>query len=204
MPLRFPNLSGFVLAGGDSLRMGRAKPELVLGGETMLERQIRVLRAVCRSVAVIGIPKSVPGLDVAAWPDAIPGRGPAGGIYTALLHARTEFNLIVGCDLPFVDARFLRFLVGRGLDAGADATVPEARDLRIQPVCAVYRRRALAVVRASLTIDLNKTQDLVRRLRHRVLSWREIARAGFPTRILANMNTPEDYEAAIRIMNYEF
>jgi len=51
---------------------------------------------------------------------------------------------------------------------------------------------------------LNKTQDLVRRLRHRVLSWREIARAGFPTRILANMNTPEDYEAAIRIMNYEF
>ncbi len=204
MPLRFPNLSGFVLAGGDSRRMGRAKAELVLGGETMLERQIRVLRAVCRSVAVIGIPQSVPGLNVPAWSDEIPGRGPAGGIYTALLHARTEFNLILGCDLPFVDARFLRFLAQRALDEAAEVTVPEARDFRIQPVCAVYRRRALAVVRSSLNVGSNKTQDLAFRLRPRVLSWREIARAGFPPRILANMNTPEDYEAAKRIMNCEF
>lgn len=203
MVRRFPNLSGFVLAGGDSRRMGRAKSELVLGGETMLERQIRALRAVCRTVAVIGTPKSVSGLDVPTWPDEIPGRGPAGGIYTALLNARTEFNLIVGCDLPFVDARFLRFLAQRALNSPADVTVPEARDLRIQPVCAVYRRHALAAVRARLNSDLNKTQNLVYRLRPRVVSWREIARAGFPSRILANMNAPEDYEAAKRILNSE-
>lgn len=203
MPLRFSNLSGFVLAGGESRRMGRAKSELVLGGETTLERQIRVLRAVCRSVTVIGIPQSVPGLNAPAWPDELPGRGPAGGIYTALLHARTEFSLIVGCDLPFVDARFLRFLVERALDDAADVTVPEARDFRIQPVCAVYRRRALAAVRSSLNAGLNKTQDLIRRLRPRVISWREIARAGFSPRVLANMNAPEEYEAARRILNYE-
>jgi len=201
---RFSNLTGFVLAGGDSRRMGRAKSELVLDGETMLERQIRVLRAVCRTVAVIGIPNSVSGLHVSAWTDEIPGRGPAGGIYSALLHARTEFNLILGCDLPFVDARFLRFLAQRALDSPADVTVPEARDLRIQPVSAVYRRRALAAVRSRLNAGLNKTQDLVYRLWPRVVSWREIARAGFPSRILANMNTPEEYEAAKQILNYEF
>lgn len=196
MPLRFPNLSGFVLAGGESRRMGRPKAELVLRGETMLARQVRLLQNICRSVTVIGRGSEIPVLDVPAWPDEIPGRGPAGGIYTALLHARTEFNLIVGCDLPFVDARFLRFLAQRALDEAADVTVPEARDSWIQPVCAVYRRRALAAVRWSLAADLNKTQDLVHRLQPRVLSWREIARAGFPPRILANMNTPEDYETA--------
>jgi len=200
---RFPNLSGFVLAGGTSRRMGRPKAELFLQGETMLARQVRLLQDICRSVTVIGIGRETPGLVVAAWPDEIPGRGPAGGIYTALLHARTEFNLIVGCDLPFVDARFLRFLIGRGLETRADITVPEARDFRIQPVCAVYRRRALAAVRSRLNAGLNKTQDLVFRMRPRVLSWREIARAGFPSHIFANMNTPEDYEAAKGILNYE-
>jgi molybdopterin-guanine dinucleotide biosynthesis protein A len=203
MPLRFLNLSGFVLTGGESRRMGRPKAELALRGETMLARQIRLLQETCRSVTVIGRGREIPGLEVPAWPDAIPGRGPAGGIYTALLHARTEFNLIVGCDLPFVDARFLRFLAQRALDEGADVTVPEAREFRIQPVCAVYRRRALAVVRSRLDAGLNKTQDLIDRLPSQVISWREIARAGFPSRILANMNTPEEYEAAKQIVNSE-
>ena len=170
----------------------------------MLARQVRLLQDISRSVTVIGIERGFPNLDVRAWPDEIPGRGPAGGIYTALLHARTEFNLILGCDLPFVDARFLRFLAQCALEEAADVTVPEARDFRIQPVCAVYRRRALAVVKASLTINLNKTQDLVRRLRPGVISWREIAWAGFSPRILANMNTREEYEAAKRIVNSEW
>ena len=170
----------------------------------MLARQARLLQDICRSVTVIGIGREFPGLGVPVWPDEIPGRGPAGGIYAALLHARTEFNLILGCDLPFLEARFLRFLAQRALDEGADATVPEARDSRIQPVCAVYRQRALAAVRSSLTAGLNKTQDLVHRLRPCVIPWREIARAGFSPRILANMNTPEDFEAAKGILNYEF
>ena len=203
MTRRFLNLSGFVLAGGKSHRMGRAKAELVLGGETMLERQIQVLRAVCRSVAVIGNPQSPSNLDIPGWPDELPGRGPAGGIYTALVHARTEFSLILGCDLPFIGAHFLRFLMRRALDARADVTVPEGCDGRIQPVCAVYRRRALAVVRSSLNADLNKTQDLVHRLRAHIIAWQEISRGGFSPGILANMNTLEDYETAKRIVNGE-
>jgi len=176
--------------------MGRAKAELVLGGETMLERQIRLLMTVCGSVAVTGPPRKGSGLAVSLWPDELPGRGPLGGIYTALIHTRTEFNFILGCDLPFLEARFLGFLTQRALGAGAEVTVPEACDSGIQPVCAVYRRHARATVRASLNADLNKTQDLIDRLRSQVISWREISQAGFSPRILANMNTPEDYEAA--------
>ncbi|MFB3920309.1 MAG: molybdenum cofactor guanylyltransferase [Terriglobia bacterium] len=204
MPRRFTNISGFVLAGGESRRMGRAKADLVLGGETMLARQIRLLRNVCSSVAIVGLGKKTPGIEVPLWPDELPGRGPAGGIFTALLHARTESSFIVGCDLPFLNPRFVRFLIHRVWGDAADAIVPESHDGRIQPVCAIYRRHSLDVVRASLAAELNKTQDLVHRLRARVVPWREISRAGFPPRVLANMNTPEDYEMAKRIVNSEW
>lgn len=194
---RYSCLSGFVLAGGDSRRMGRPKPQLPLGGETMLERQVRILRSVCRSVVVVGLPSDSPNLDVAALADQIPGRGPLGGIHTALLHARTEFNLLFGCDLPFVSARFLAFLARRAVERHEDVTVPESPDFGVQPVCAVYRRSALPVVRASLNAHLNRSQELIFRLRVYVIPWREIARAGYPRRIFANINTAEDYEAAL-------
>lgn len=180
--------------------MGRAKAELALGGETMLARQVRLLRAVCRSVAVVGLGEKASGVDVHAWPDVIPGRGPLGGIYTGLLHARTEFSFFLGCDLPFLEVRFLEFLLIRARQGQADVTIPEARDRRLQPVCAVYRRRALALARLRLNADLNKTQDLIRRLHCEVVSWPEIARGGFAPRLLANMNVPEQYESAKRML----
>ena len=144
MGRRFSSLSGFVLAGGESRRMGQPKPLLALAGETMLERQVRLLRPICRSVAVIGLSDGPPSMDVALITDVIRGRGPLGGIFTGLLYTRTEFNLFLGCDLPFVTARFLEFLVRRAPQCGA--TMAEMPAGGIQPLCAVYRRAALPIV----------------------------------------------------------
>src|SRR5881628_684146 len=93
MPQRLLSVTGFVLAGGLSRRMGRPKAALVLGDETMLARQVRLLKSVSRSVAVVGRLAgfeglearglgSAPGGDVRLLPDEFPGRGPLGGIYS--------------------------------------------------------------------------------------------------------------------------
>lgn len=169
----------------------------------MLERQLRVLRSVCRFTAVLGPPEVFPGLTVPAYTDELPGRGPLGGIYTALIHTRTEFNLCLGCDLPFVQAPFLRFLARRAHQGQADVTVPEAREHGVQPTCAVYRRRALAAIRASLATGENKASGFYHRIRCEVIPWSEIARAGFRPGIFANMNAPVDYEAAERSVKDE-
>ena len=208
MPQRYLEVSGFVLAGGASRRMGRPKPALVLGGETLLARQVRMLRAVSRNVTVIGPAagsesleaglRSLASPDVPVILDRLPGHGPLGGIYTGLARTRTEFNLFIGCDLPFMEARFLRFLCGRALRSAADATVPESRGLRIQPLVAVYRRRAVRAVRASLDRGDNKVTSFYPHLRCLIVRWPEIARAGFSTRIFDNINTPEDYQRALR------
>jgi molybdopterin-guanine dinucleotide biosynthesis protein A len=203
MGRRSLELSGFVLAGGESRRMGRPKPLLTLGGETMLERQLRLLRRVCRTAAIVGVGSGAGGLDACGWSDELPGHGPLAGIYTGLKRSRTEYNLFLGCDLPFMEARFLEHLARLAMTEQSDATVPEASDGRLQPLAAVYRRRALAAIRARLDAGENKTSSFFPRVRCRVVPWREIARAGFAPRIFVNLNTPADYEAAKRILNSE-
>ncbi len=186
-----------MLAGGARRRMGRDKALLILGHETILQRQFRTLRAVCHEVAVIGPPERYAGLSAPVIPDELPGRGPLGGIFAGLRHTRTEFNLLLGCDLPFMQVRFLCFLAALALEERADVTVPQTADGRFQTLCAVYRRRALGVFRSSLVSGDNTIRRVFPRLRCRVLTWPEIVRAGFSRSIFANMNTPADYEAAV-------
>src|SRR5437016_4184166 len=209
MPKRSLCITGFVLAGGRSRRMGIPKENLVLGGERMLDRQIRLLRSVSRSVAAIGagadsgnsrlvdtwVDEPVTG-GVPVMSDVIQGRGPLGGIYSGLSWTRTEFNLFLACDLPFVNARLLRYIVERALAGGADVTIPECREGAYQPLCAVYRRRARHAVRANLARGQNKVTRFFPRVHCCVIPWSEVARAGFPPRVFDNMNTPEEYDAA--------
>ena len=165
----------------------------------MLERQIRALRSVARRVVVVGGPAGyLDKLDVPVIPDAVANRGPLGGIYTALLETRTEFNLVLGCDLPFVTCNLLARLMNRARAEGSDVAVPRSRDGRLQPLCAVYRRRALYAVRTRLVLGLNKLSGFFPMVRCTDIPWRELADAGVRSSEFDNMNTPEDYAYARR------
>lgn len=162
----------------------------------MLERQVRLLRCVCRDVAVVGLREDRTLAEVPSLADPIRGRGPLGGIYAALAATRSEYNLIVACDLPFLETRFLSRLACLALDSKADVAIPEDKSNRLLPPCAVYRRRLLGVVRGRLAQDLNKADGYFRGVCLRVMTWREIMRAGFSAHIFDNINRPEDFEEA--------
>jgi len=201
---RFENVTGFLLAGGASRRMGRPKAALVLGEETMLRRQIRLLRAVSRQVFIVGEAARLAGgaqgpaeaLGVTIFADDLPGRGPLAGISTALGRTRTEFNLMLSCDLPFMEAAFLRVLCRRAFQSEAEVTLPVSPG-GDEPLCAVYRRRARWAIRTTLAAGQNQVSRSFPKVRVERLAWPEIARAGFPARIFDNMNTPDDYQAAL-------
>ncbi|HEV2498004.1 MAG TPA: molybdenum cofactor guanylyltransferase [Terriglobia bacterium] len=200
VPTRFANLTGFVLAGGGSKRMGRLKQDLALGGEPMLSRQIGLLKSLCGRVGIVGGPKPRNEESDFFCEDEWPGRGPLGGIFSGLARTRTEYNLFVGCDMPFLTPAFLRYLSARTMAECASVTAPEASDLRVQPLCAIYRRGARAVIRMSLMRDANKTSGFYSRVCCLIVRWREISRAGFRPDIFTNVNTPADYEAAGKSM----
>jgi len=192
-PRRFSEVSGFVLAGGASRRMGTDKAGLLVGGERLVDRQIRLLRAVCGAVAIIGPPARFSGAGVQIYEDEVPGQGPLGGIRTGLQRARTEFSLFLGCDMPFMEARFLRYLCRQAMATPALATVPPPRAGLRYPICLVLRRRALARVRYCLESGQNQVGRFLSRTPRRAITEAEFARARFLTRIFCNLNTPEDY-----------
>jgi molybdenum cofactor guanylyltransferase len=192
------DLSGLVLAGGESRRMGRPKALLMFEGETLLERQVRLLRKVSRRVAVVGAPGHCAGLDVPVLADLVPDCGPLGGIYTGLASSSTDYNFFIGCDMPFLTARFLRWVARRALASTADVTVPESREGELNPLAAVYRREVMGAIRSALEKKEYSVRKFFPQVRCLVVRWPELARSGFSPRIFDNLNTPADYEAAIQ------
>ena len=198
MPRRFSELTGFVLVGGESRRMGRPKHELMLGGETLLERAVRVARSVAGTVAILGPADRACALGVPVFPDEIPGRGPLGALYTGLCHSRTRLNLFLSCDLPLMSPGLIAYLASQAIQSRAEVTVAETPGQGYQPLAAIYSRQALPAVRTSLVNGHNKMTSFYPRVRLRVVGWSELAQLGLRPSIFANLNTPEEYQAARR------
>src|SRR5262249_55237704 len=138
-------VTGAILAGGRARRFqGLNKATLDVGGQRIIDRQLAALAAVTAEQLVISNdPSAFAGLGVSVVADLVEDAGPPGGLYTALKTARSSRVLVLACDLPFVHAVFLRFLVERAVDA--DIVVPRTVD-GLQPLCGVYATRIIPIV----------------------------------------------------------
>lgn len=196
----FSNAAGFVLTGGKSSRMGRDKALLELGGQPLAVRIAERLRPVVGEVALISNLGRHGQLGLRVFADRVAGRGPLGGIVTALENTRCDWNLIVACDLPFLDTGFLRVLLERAvMDSEADAVVPKTAD-GWQPLCAAYHRRCLPILEIFLASDNPKVARTFEYLNVRIMAPDELEKFAFPARLFENMNTPEDYREAGRLL----
>ncbi len=191
----YTQVEAFILAGGASSRMGRDKALLEIGGVPLLARTARLLEPLVAGVTVIGPPERYTASGLHVVPDDWPGLGPLGGIATALGISRREWSLIVGCDLPYLSAAWLEWLITRALASPADALVPESTR-GLEPLCAIYRTRCGPALAAAVTAGVRKVFDAVTRLAPERLTpaqWQALALGVEPFK---NMNTPEDYAEA--------
>ncbi len=187
-------VTGFVLAGGRSSRMGRDKALLQLGGKTLLARALEVIGRVATSTCIVGDAGKF-GRFGPVVEDLYPQRGPLGGIHAALLGSGTELNLILAVDMPFVRSDFLTYLVSVALTDAAIVVVPGENRV-FQPLCAVYRRSFAEVAEKSLQRGRNKIDTLFAKVRTRVVTSEEMAAQGFGEGMFRNLNTAEDWEEA--------
>jgi molybdopterin-guanine dinucleotide biosynthesis protein A len=184
-----------ILAGGRARRFaGRDKSALLVGGRSILERQLEELAAVADTILLVGPPPdaAAPASGFVRFvTDRVSGCGPLGGLDAALAAAPDEPLLVVACDMPFVTARFLAFLLT--LSGDADAIVPHTED-GYHPLCAVYARACQKEVARCLTDGRLRMTDLLEQVRVREVTPAEIERFGDRRRLLANVNTPAEYE----------
>ena len=199
LPLRemtvYSTISGFVLAGGASSRMGRDKALLELAGVPMLLRTARLLQSVAGSIAVVGFSEKYRPLTLPLLPDDWPGAGPLGGIATALRASTVPWNLVVACDLPYLTMAWLDYLVGRALSSQADAVLPTS--VRgAEPLCAMYHKRCEPGIRAALSRGVRKVTDGLASLCIETVEPGEWKRFDSEGVLFENMNSPAEYEEA--------
>lgn len=194
------NVAGVVLCGGRSSRMGRPKAWLPFGGEILLPRVVRLLGEAVDPVIVV----AAPGQDAPPLPEKVAivrddreGRGPLQGLATGLkaLHGRAEAAYLSSCDAPFLRPAFVRRLID--LMGNAVVCVPRVGGRR-HPLAAVYRLEAAMAVERLLAEDRLRTSFLFDAVPTRVVEAGELAEGDPLFQTLRNLNTPEEYEAALR------
>jgi len=189
-------VTGFVLAGGKSSRMGSNKALLTLQGATLLQRTHQLLQSVCERVFILG-QRKLYGDFGECIEDVYPDCGPLGGIHAALLNSPTEFNLITAVDTPFLTLEFLGHIVERARESQAVVTTP-CLGGHDQPLCSVYSREFLSIAEAALKTGNYKIVPLFPKDRTLTISEAELAEFGTTQEIFDNLNTPEDMERARR------
>jgi molybdopterin-guanine dinucleotide biosynthesis protein A len=201
------DVRAYVLAGGASSRFGRDKALVRFGTSPLLLQIVQLARTCTTEVAVVAGAQKYAALDgkLQIIEDRWPGEGPLGGIITALQHAAAtarpvEWNLILSCDMPFLTAEWVEFLVAHARQSKKEIQVLLPHSAHgPEPLCACYRTSAAAPLKNVFDRGVRKVTQALKEVRTEVLDesvWKRFDSAG---RLFWNMNTPADFEEAQRL-----
>jgi len=189
-------VTGVLLAGGKSRRMGEDKRYLVVGEQTLLERGLGVLRSMFHEVLVVIAQDSAPlDIDARVVRDLVPDCGSLGGIYTGLTQATSPYIFAVACDMPFLDQAVIAQFTSRR--ATSDIVMAKLA-ARLHPMHALYGKRCLPILEQMIQARHLKIQELVSHasLRVEYVTETDLLTIDPSGRSFHNVNTPADLEAA--------
>ena len=210
-------VTGVILAGGKSRRMGENKALLQLGGDPLIEHVIhRMHRVTDELLLITNSPTEYTYLGLPMHGDILPGTGALGGIYTGLTHASYDTVCCVACDSPFLEPKLLTYLISvlgeydavmpytyrsrqtpfcRNTDIGVTNPTHDGQII-LQTLCAAYAKRCLPIIERMIQESDLRVHALAERAHVQRVSpeiWEEFDPEG---RSFFNINTPEDFERA--------
>ena len=189
-------MTGIILAGGKSSRMGEDKSFLEIDGRPLIEIVLSKMSELFPDILVV---TNTPALyqvyqkkyQAQILEDVIPHQGPLGGIQAGLKYSKTEYSFVVGCDMPFIQAPLVQYMIKKIV--GFDAAVIKYQQL-FQPLCACYSKSCLRVMDQQLAKKRLKLGDLLNCLHVNWLGEEEIGRYDPQGLSFVNINTPQEYQ----------
>ncbi len=177
--------------------MGKDKAFIRFHGETLVSRILDRLEGLAEEVIVIAprSPENLPrGVQFA--PDLLPGRGPLGGLYTALSVASHQIIAVVACDMPFVNAKLLAYQRDILLSEDLDVVVPSS-EKGLEPLHAIYRKNScLPPVRKTLEAGKGQLISWFPSVKVHILAPEESNTFDRRGLMFLNVNTPEELSKA--------
>ena len=192
------NISGIILAGGSSSRLGQNKALIHVAGCSLIERVVRVLRPLVSEVLLVtqsgsAAPGLFSDLDLPTVSDVYPEVGTLGGLHAGLDAIHTEYGLVVGCDMPFLNADLLRYMISQA--RGYDVVMPRIGKYH-EPLHALYSRRCVPAMECSIQSGRRRILHALSGARIRYIEDAEIDRFDPEHLSFYNVNTPEELERA--------
>ena len=192
------DIGSIVLAGGKSLRLGQNKALEIIGNKSLLERAVAQLGSFHSDIIIVAAAKqSLPQLigypRVRNMVDVYPGKGPLGGIYTGLAASDSFYNLVVACDMPFLNLALLDYMIQ--LSADFDLVIPRLGDM-VEPLHAVYSKNCLAPIEQLLRQGSLGIREIFALVKVRYVEADEIDRFDPEHLSFFNINTKADLERA--------
>ena len=191
-------ITSIVLAGGKSTRLGREKALELIGGESLIERVIGRVAPLSTEVILVMRPEQ-PTLPVLAQPkvkavtDLYPGKGSLGGVYTGLHYSSSFHNLVVACDMPFLNEALLRHLIE--LSPDFDVVIPLVEG-NTEPLHGIYSKNCLVPIEALLKQGKLRIVDFFPSVRVRYVDATELNRFDPQHLSFFNINAEEDLTKA--------
>lgn len=187
-------MTGAILAGGESKRMGVNKAFVEVGGVALIERVLSVLRGLFEEVFIITVrPELYTHLGCPVHTDLLPGNDSLGGLHAALSYASADGCFLCACDMPFLSSRLIRHLVE--LSSDAEVVIPKSAD-GFQALHAAYSKRCLPAIEANIAAGQLKLIGFHPQVSVRVVEGRELEDLDPQGRSFFNINRLEDLEEA--------
>jgi molybdenum cofactor guanylyltransferase len=186
------NLTGIILTGGKSRRMGgRNKAFLELSGRPLIEIVIERVQSVCAEVLIVaGDTSPYTGLGLPLVEDRFRGVGVLGGLHAGLEAAPHELALVVGCDMPFLNPDLLRAFAGWAEDH--DVAVLRQGE-QVEPLHAAYRRTCLPAIEAAIRAEKRRIVSFFPHVRVRYVTPEEVTPIDPDLHSFQNINTPDEW-----------
>jgi molybdenum cofactor guanylyltransferase len=187
-------ISGILLAGGKSSRMGSNKAFLRFKKRYLFEFPLSLLQEYCDDIIISASLESFESYNYKLVPDLIPDLGPMGGLYSCLPKIKHDRALILSCDIPFITKDYCEYLISGS--EKYEIIVGQNKNGYPEPLAGIYSARVMDKLIAQVENKNYKMSDLISSCDAQIFS---IQKAGFNQQIFMNINTKEDFEEAKRI-----
>lgn len=196
-------LSAAILAGGQSLRMGRDKAVIPLPPDSrpMIEVVFGRVKEVASDVFFVANDNRLEQFGVRIAPDVVPGSGTLGGIHAALMNAEHDHCLVVACDMPFLNPALLRYManIERNYDVLVPVTAGESKQGKsgviYQTLHAIYDKACIVPIEAQLASGDVRVFKFFEQVRVHAVSEEDCRTWDPELRSFLNLNTPESVAA---------
>jgi len=184
------HLTGVILSGGKSIRMGENKAFIKIEGTPIIQRIQTLFERLFDEIIIVTHQKELfPNLDAKIYPDLIPNRGVLGGLYTGLFFSSFAFSFCVACDMPFLKESVIKYLIKNIGDS--DVVVPKTKD-GLQPLHAIYSKNCLEPINKIIDLGKYKIVDFYPMVKVKIIDEHEFFSLDPMRESFINVNTPEE------------